>query len=39
VHFGLGDATSVAKLTVRYPDGTTKRLANVRGNRIVTVER
>jgi hypothetical protein len=39
VHFGLGDATSVAKLTVRYPDGTTKRLANVRGNRIVTVTR
>jgi Na+-translocating ferredoxin:NAD+ oxidoreductase RnfD subunit len=39
VHFGLGDATSVAKLTVRYPDGTTKRLANVRGNRIVTVPR
>jgi hypothetical protein len=39
VHFGLGDATRVATLSVRYPDGTTKRLANVRGNRIVTVKR
>ncbi len=39
VHFGLGAATAAAELTVRYPDGSTKRLANVQAGRIVTVER
>jgi hypothetical protein len=37
IHFGLGRATRVAELTVRYPDGTTTRLRNVRADRIVTV--
>jgi hypothetical protein len=36
-HFGLGDATRVAKLTIRWPDGKATHLANVAGDRIVTV--
>jgi hypothetical protein len=39
VHFGLGDATSVRELVVRYPDGTVKRLRNVRADRILNLER
>jgi hypothetical protein len=35
VHFGLGDATEVARLTVRYPGGRTTRLTGVRADRIV----
>ncbi|HUQ21572.1 MAG TPA: FG-GAP-like repeat-containing protein [Gaiellaceae bacterium] len=37
VHFGLGQATGVAELTVRYPSGRETRLANVASNRVVTV--
>jgi hypothetical protein len=37
LHFGLGSATTVTSLTVRYPDGSVKRLANVSANRIITV--
>ena len=37
VHFGLGAATSVRQLIVRYPDGTVKRLDGVRADRILTV--
>lgn len=37
VHFGLGRETRVAALTVRYPDGATVRLRNVRADRIVRV--
>ncbi len=37
VHFGLGPATRVAELTVRYPDGKTTRLADVAADRIVSV--
>ena len=37
VHFGLGWATRVAELTVRYPGGATVRLRGVRADRIVTV--
>jgi Na+-translocating ferredoxin:NAD+ oxidoreductase RnfD subunit len=36
VHFGLGEAKS-AELTVRYPDGSVRRLAHVRANRILNV--
>ena len=36
-HFGLGSDTSVAKLTIRWPDGKTTSLANVRGDRILSV--
>ena len=39
LHFGLGTATTAAKVIVRYPDGTVKRLADVRADRIVGVSR
>jgi hypothetical protein len=39
VHFGLGNADTVKELTVSYPDGKTRRLQNVRADRIVTVRR
>ena len=37
VHFGLGSATRVAELVVRYPDGRESRLADVAADRLVTV--
>ncbi|HZU20019.1 MAG TPA: FG-GAP-like repeat-containing protein [Gaiellaceae bacterium] len=37
VHLGLGAATRVVRLTVRYPWGGSSRLVNVRADRIVTV--
>ena len=37
LHFGLGAATRAASVTVRWPGGRVTRLANVRGDRIVTV--
>ena len=37
VHFGLGAATRVASLTVRYPWGAASRLTDLVGNRIVDV--
>ena len=37
VHFGLGSATRLASLAVRYPDGRRVRLRNVKADRIVTV--
>jgi Na+-translocating ferredoxin:NAD+ oxidoreductase RnfD subunit len=36
VHFGLGPATSVRELTVRYPGGRTTRLVDVAADRIVS---
>jgi ASPIC and UnbV/FG-GAP-like repeat len=36
VHFGLGTATRVAELTVRYPGGYATRLRDVAADRIVT---
>ncbi|HZC31460.1 MAG TPA: CRTAC1 family protein, partial [Gaiellaceae bacterium] len=39
VHFGLGAATAVRELIVRYPDGTVKRLRNVRADQILTDRR
>ena len=36
-HFGLGTATKVAKLTIRWPDGGVSQLANIPANRIITV--
>ena len=38
VHFGLGGATRVARLTVRDPSGGASVLRNVRADRIVEVE-
>jgi FG-GAP-like repeat/ASPIC and UnbV len=37
VHFGLGAATEVRRLTVRYPFGGTSTLRNLRADRIVNV--
>jgi hypothetical protein len=37
IHFGLGRSTRVASLVVRYPDGTTVRLHDVRADRYVRV--
>jgi hypothetical protein len=39
VHFGLGEATRVRELLVRYPDGREARLANVAADRLVAVGR
>jgi ASPIC and UnbV/FG-GAP-like repeat/NQR2, RnfD, RnfE family len=36
-HFGLGKATTVSVLTVRFPNGTERRLDNVAADRIITV--
>jgi len=38
VHFGLGDAQRVDRLTVRWPDGTVDRWKDVPVRRWVTVE-
>ena len=38
VHFGLGEATGAARLTVRYPWGGESVLRDVRGDRIVEVK-
>jgi hypothetical protein len=37
VHFGLGDATRVRELVVRFPDGRVVRRASARADRIVDV--
>jgi hypothetical protein len=37
VHFGLGEATTVQELVVRYPDGRVTRLEDVRADRVVDV--
>jgi hypothetical protein len=37
VHFGLGPATRVREITVRYPGGRTWRVRDVLGDRVVTV--
>jgi Na+-translocating ferredoxin:NAD+ oxidoreductase RnfD subunit len=37
VHFGLGDATVVNELVVRYPDGRETRLTDVPANRLVVL--
>ena len=36
-HFGLGNATKVSKLTIRWPDGRVTHLANLAADKIVTV--
>jgi len=36
-HFGLGDETRVARLTIRWPSGKVSRLTNVKANQILTV--
>ncbi len=36
-HFGLGTATTVKKLTIRWPNGRVSHLSNVKANQIITV--
>lgn len=38
LHFGLGDATQAESLEVRWPDGTTTRLENVKADQILEIE-
>jgi enediyne biosynthesis protein E4 len=38
LHFGLGKAPQVDSLEVKWPDGTTTALQNVKANQIVTIE-
>jgi hypothetical protein len=39
LHFGLGAATRVDSVDVRWPDGTTSKLTNVKANQIVTIRK
>jgi hypothetical protein len=39
VHFGLGRATEVRELRVRFPDGRTTRLRSIPADRLVEVRR
>ena len=36
-HFGLGNETRVAKLTIRWPDGRVSHLSDIAANKIITV--
>jgi hypothetical protein len=38
VHFGLGDATQVEQLTIRWPSGREQRLSNLAGDRHIVVD-
>jgi hypothetical protein len=38
VHFGLGKATSVDKVTIHWPSGTTQVLTNVKADKVVKVK-
>jgi hypothetical protein len=38
LHFGLGAATEIDSLDVRWPDGTTSTLRHVKANQIVKIE-
>jgi len=38
LHFGLGPATQVDSLEVKWPDGTTSTLKNVKANQVVTID-
>jgi hypothetical protein len=38
-HFGLGAATKIEKLTIRWPDGRVSHLSNLAADQIVTVAR
>jgi Na+-translocating ferredoxin:NAD+ oxidoreductase RnfD subunit len=39
VHFGLGSTATISDLTVRYPNGTAKRLRHPEVDQIITVKR
>jgi hypothetical protein len=37
VHFGLGTATTIEKLEIKWPSGTNQTLNNVSSNQILSV--
>jgi enediyne biosynthesis protein E4 len=39
LHFGLGSAAQIDSLDVRWPDGTTSKLSNVKANQLITIKR
>jgi len=39
LHFGIGAATQVDSIDVRWPDGTTSKMTNVKANQIVTIKK
>ena len=39
VHLGLGAATTVANVTVRWPNGSTESFGDQQADRIVTLQR
>ena len=39
VHFGLGDATRVTRVAVRWPDGTQTRVEDVKADQVLVVTR
>jgi enediyne biosynthesis protein E4 len=38
VHFGLGDAAAVQRLTIRWPSGKEQTLSNIAGNRHIVID-
>lgn len=38
LHFGLGQATTVDELSIRWPSGTVEKLTNVAADRVLTLE-
>jgi hypothetical protein len=39
LHFGLGSAAQVDAIDVRWPDGTTSTMTNVKANQLITIKR
>ena len=39
LHFGIGAATQVDAIDVRWPDGTTSKMTNVKANQIITIKK
>ena len=39
LHFGIGAATQVDSIDVRWPDGTTSKMTNVKANQIITIKK
>jgi hypothetical protein len=39
LHFGLGSATAVESVDVRWPDGTASKVRNVKANQLITVKK
>ena len=39
LHFGIGAATQVDSIDVRWPDGTTSKMTNVKANQIITMKK